>query len=421
MSHDDPARPPLHPETVAITHGYDPQSCLGAVKPPIFPSTTYVYRSAQHAKDVHRAYFDGAPLADGDPGLIYARLDHPNLAMVERRLAALDRAADAAVFASGMAAISATMLAFLKPGETLLHSRPLYGGTDALLNNELSAFGVRPFGFADATDEAAVRAAADEAMQHGPIGLVHLETPANPTASIADIGLVGRVCDAIRLRQGRRPILSVDNTFLGPFLQTPLEHGADLTITSLTKYAGGHSDFLAGGVSGAKEPVGRLKKLRTLLGSHLDPHVSWMLLRSLETLALRTERAGANARTVAAFLRGHPKVRRVTYLGFTDPASPAGAVLERQCAGTGSTFSFSIVGGEAEAFRMLDRLKLIRMAVSLGGTETLICHSATTTHYAVPRQRREEVGVDDATMRLSVGLEHPDDLVGDLAQALEAV
>jgi methionine-gamma-lyase len=414
--------PSLHPDTLTISHGYDPHECFGAVKPPIVPSSTYVYRSAQHAKDVHRAYFDGLPLPDGDSGFIYARLDHPNLDMVQRRVAALDRAEDAAVFSSGMAAISAVMLALLRPGETILHSRPLYGGTDSLIYNELSSFNIKPFGFADALDEAAIRELAEKAMQQGPIGLIHLETPANPTASIADIALVARIADGIRLQQGRRrPLVTVDNTFLGPFLQTPLEHGADLCITSLTKYSGGHSDLLGGGVSGARETIGRLKKLRTVLGSHLDPHACWMLLRSFETLHLRTERACANARAVATFLREHRKVKAITYLGFIADGSPASTVFERQCADAGSTFSFSLHGGEAEAFAMLDRLRVIRNAVSLGGTETLICHSATTTHYAVPRERREAVGVDDATMRLSVGVEHVGDIIADLRQALEAV
>jgi cystathionine gamma-synthase/methionine-gamma-lyase len=174
-------------------------------------------------------------------------------------------------------------------------------------------------------------------------------------------------------------------------------------------------------VSGAARLVDRLKKLRTLLGSHLDPHVCVMLLRSLETLHLRTERACANARRIADFLSAHPKVRSVGFLGHVDPNSSTGALLARQCSGAGSTFSFRIKGGETEAFRMLDRLAVIRMAVSLGGTETLICHSATTTHYSVPRDRREEVGVDDGTLRISVGIEHADDLVADLAHALDTV
>lgn len=412
----------LHPETLTIAHGYDPHAHHGAAKPPVFPSSTYLYRSAQHAKDVHRAYFDGAAMPGGeDPGFIYARLGHPNLTMIERRLSALDKGADAAVFGSGMAAISAVMLAFLRPGETVLHSRPVYGGTDALLYGELTAFGIKPFGFKDGLDGAAIRAELDRAMQAGPLGLIHLESPANPTGSVADIALVAEIAESVRLKQGRRPLISVDNTFLGPFLQSPLEHGADLCVTSLTKYAGGHSDLLAGGVSGSAHLIDRLKKLRTLLGSHPDPHACAMLLRSFETLHLRTERACANARRIAEFLATHPKVRSVTFLGHADPASRTGALLARQCAGTGSTFSFRIRGGEAEAFRMLDRLGVIRMAVSLGGTETLICHSATTTHYPVPRDRREEVGVDDGTLRISVGIEHVDDLVADLAHALDAV
>jgi methionine-gamma-lyase len=411
----------LHPETLAISFGYDPQKAFGAAKPPVFLTSTYVYPSAEHAKAVHQAYFDGAPPPEGS-GYIYSRLNHPNLDMVELRLAALDQGEDAAIFSSGMAAITAVTLQYLRPGDAVLHSRPLYGGVDSLLYNQHSAFGVRPYGIDDALDEGAMIAAAEAAGQEGPIGLIMLETPANPTASIADIALAASVAERIAARQhGRRPLVTVDNTFLGPFVQTPLAHGADLTITALTKYCGGHSDLLAGGVSGAKALVEPLKKLRMVLGSHLDPFSSWLLLRSLETLPLRTERAASNALTVASFLRDHPKVDGVTYLGFIPEGSLARAALDRQATGTGSTFSFTLKGGEAEAFRMLNRLKVMRLAVSLGGSETLICHPATTTHYATPKARREDVGVRDGTVRVSVGLEHRDDLIADLAQALEAV
>ena len=411
----------LHPETLAISFGYDPAQAFGAAKPPVFLTTTYVYPSAEHAKAVHAAYFDGAPQPEGS-GYIYSRLGHPNLDMVERRLAVLDRGEGAAVFSSGMAAISAVTMQNLRPGDAVLHSRPIYGGVDSLLYNQLAAFGVRPFSVDDALNEGSMSAVADAAGQDGPIGLIMLETPANPTASIADIALAVRLAQRIGERQnGRRPLVTVDNTFLGPFVQTPLAHGADLTITALTKYCGGHSDLLAGGVSGAKALVEPLKKLRMVLGSHLDPFSSWLLLRSLETLPLRTERAASNALKVAAYLRDHPKIASLTYLGFTPEGSPARAALDRQATGTGSTFSFNLRGGEAEAFRMLNRLRVMRMAVSLGGSETLICHPATTTHYATPPARREDVGIGDSTVRISVGLEHPDDLIADLAQALEAV
>jgi len=411
----------LHPETLAIGFGYDPATASGAAKPPVYLTSTYVYPSAEHAKAVHAAYFEGAPAPEGG-GYIYSRLNHPNLDMVERRLAALDRGEDAAVFSSGMAAISAVMMQYLRPGDAVLHSQPIYGGVDSLLQHQMTGLGMRPVAIADALSEAAFEAAAETALQDGPIGLIMLETPANPTASIADIALAAEIARRIAPRQdGRRPLVTVDNTFLGPFVQTPLAHGADLTLTALTKYCGGHSDLLAGGASGSKALVEPLKKLRMVLGSHLDPFSSWLLLRSLETLPLRTERAAGNALRVATFLRDHPKVASITYLGFTGDESAARATLDRQAKGVGSTFSFNLKGGEAEAFRLLNRLRVLRMAVSLGGSETLICHPATTTHYATPKGRREAVGIGEGTLRVSVGLEHSDDLIADLAQALEAV
>lgn len=413
----------LHPDTLTVGAGYDAHAHHGAVKPPMFLTSTFVYPTAQHAKDVHEVYFGARPARpDEASGYIYSRLDHPNMTMLEQRLAVLDGAAEAAVFNSGMAAISTMMQSILRPGQVILHSRPLYGGTDALVHTQLSHFGIRPVGIGDALDPASVRAAADEAMAAGTVGLVMIETPANPTGGISDIALAAEVAAEIGRAQGHRPPVVVDNTFLGPFQQNPLRHGADLCVTSLTKYAGGHSDLLGGSISGDSAMIGRLKQLRTLLGTHLNPHDCWMLLRSLETMHLRTERAGRNATAIAAFLRDHPKVASVTYLGFiANEGGPGAAAFARQCRGAGSTFSFRIRGGEAAAFRMLDRLQVIRMAVSLGGTETLICHSATTTHFAVPRERREAMGVDDSTLRISVGVEHEADLIADLDRAMEAV
>lgn len=410
---------PLHPDTLAVGFGYDPADAFGAVKPPIVLSSTFAYPSATAAKDAHRAYFDG-PAPDRDAPYIYARLDHPNLAMLQTRLAALDGAEDAAAFSSGMAAISATLLAHLRPGDSLLHTRPLYGGTHGLIYGPLAGLGIVGFAIEDGLEEASVAEAAGSALSHGPVGLIHIESPANPTTGLADIAMIARFADALGERTGRRPAVSVDNTFLGSLLQQPLRQGADLCLTSLTKYHGGHSDLLGGCLTGSLARVGPVQKLRTLLGTHMDPFTSWLLLRSLETFPLRNRRASENAGTVAAFLRDHPKVESVTYLGFLGSGTPARAVFDRQCAGAGSTFSFRIRGGESDAFTVLDRLRVFRMAVSLGGTESLICHPATTTHYAVPPALRKEVGVDDASLRISVGIEHPDDLVADLAQALDA-
>jgi len=412
----------LNPETIAVSHGYDPQSAMGAAKPPLYLTSTFVYRSAQHAKDAHRIFFDGP--AQGDEGRgahIYARLGHPNLDMVEARLAALDKAEASAGFCSGMAAISTVLLAHLQPGDVVLHSLPIYGGADSLLNKVMAGFGVKAFHFADGLDAAAIRRAADDAAAAGPVRLVWLETPANPTGAVVDVALVVEVAGELAARQGFRPIVAVDNTFLGPLLQCPLSLGADLTMTSLTKYCGGHSDLLAGGVSGRAELIGPLRALRTSLGNPMDAHSAWLLLRSLETLPLRTARACETALAIARFLRGHPKVAGVTFVGLAEPGSPVEALMRRQASGSGSTFSFRIKGGEAEAFRLLDALKLLRLAVSLGGSETLICHPASTTHYPIARDRLAEAGVIEATLRLSVGLEHPDDLIADLSQALDRV
>jgi cystathionine gamma-synthase/methionine-gamma-lyase len=421
MSRPDDATS-LHPDTIAVRRTYDPADAWGAVKPPIVLTSTYVFPSAAEAKAYHQTFFDqGGKAGEGDAGYIYSRLGHPNLTMVETRLAALDRAEDTAGFNSGMAAISTIALALLRPGQTVVYTRPLYSGSDNLLSTVLDKFGIAGESVLDACDEGAVRAAIAAARARGPIGLFMLETPANPTASLVDLALFRRLADEVGREQGETPPISVDNTFLGPLLQNPLEHGADLCVTALTKYSGGHSDLLAGAVSGSRALVGRLKGLRMILGNHMEPFTAWLMLRSLETMPVRTERACANAAALAAFLHGHPKVAAVTYLGLLEAGSPQRAVYDRQCAGAGSTFSFKVKGGEAEAFRLLDQLRLMSVAVSLGGTETLICHPATTTHYNVPRETREAGGIHDGTLRISVGLEHPDDLIADLARGLDAV
>jgi len=411
----------LRPETLAVAFGYDPEMGMGSVKPPIFMTSTFVYPSAQHAKNVHEAYFDGTGPLVGETNHIYSRLGHPGLDSLEKRLAAIDGAEEAVAYSSGMAAHSSIALAYVRPGDSVLHGRPIYGGVDMLYNSIMPQFGSHVAAYTDGTDENDVRKAADEAMAKGPLKLIIAETPANPTAAVVDLDLMVRIADEVGAKQGHRPLVVVDNTLLGPFAQRPIEHGVDLCMTSLTKYCGGHSDLLAGGISGRKELIDHLRMQRTTWGNHLDPYTSWLVLRSLESVAVRTERAMENARGVAEFLRDHPKVAGVTYLGFLEPGTVRRAVYDRQCKAAGSTFSFHLHGGEAEAFRMLDQLKLLKLAVSLGGSETLICHSASTTHYAVAPAQRLAGGITDGTIRLSVGLEHVDDLIGDLRQALEAV
>ena len=262
--------------------------------------------------------------------------------------------------------------------------------------------------------------AAEEAAGKGRVSVIFIETPANPTNTQVDFAAVGRIADAIARKLGTRPVTVCDNTLLGPVFQRPLEHGIDVSVYSLTKYVGGHSDLIAGAALGSKAMTKPIKALRGAIGTQLDPHSCWMLGRSLETLAIRMEKANANAAVVAKFLSGHGKVAKVGYLPFLEAGSAAARTFAAQSTGAGSTFSFDIVGGEKAAFRFLNALQIFKLAVSLGGTESLASHPAAMTHSGVPVEVRERIGVLDSTIRLSIGVEHPDDLVADLEQALAA-
>ena len=408
----------LHPETLMLGYGYDPLLSEGAVKPPVFLTSTFVFRSAEEGRD----FFDYTagrrePPQGTTAGLVYSRFNHPNSEIVEDRLAAYERAEACILFSSGMSAIATTILTFIRPGDVILHSQPLYGGTETLVTRTLSAYGVSAVGFADGVDEAAVRAAAEEAAAKGRVSVIMTETPSNPLNTLVDLKLIRAVADEIEARQQHRPIIVCDNTLLGPVFQHPLACGADVSVYSLTKYVGGHSDLVAGAALGDATLLKPIRQLRGAFGTQLDPHSSWMIGRSLETLALRMERADENARVVAEFLRDHPRVAIVHYLPFL-PDGPARRVFAAQCTAPGSTFSFDVRGGIAEAFRCLNRLQIIKLAVSLGGTESLACHPASTTHSGVPAEVRARIGVSDATIRLSIGIEHADDLLADLTQAL---
>ena len=411
----------LRPETLMLSYGYDPMLSEGAVKPPVFLTSTFVFGSAEEGRD----FFDYAsgrkqPPQGSAAGLVYSRFNHPNSEIVEDRLAIYEGAESCVLFSSGMSAITTTILAYARPGDVILHSQPLYGGTETLLSGTMANFGIGAAGFVDGVSETAIRAAAQEAQSKGRVSVVMIETPANPTNTLVDIQLLRRIADEIGAAQGVRPVLVCDNTLLGPVFQHPLAHGADVSVYSLTKYVGGHSDLIAGATMGTKATIAPIKALRGSVGTNLDPHSCWMLGRSLETLSLRMERSNANARHVAEFLRDHAKVDKVHYLAFLEKGSAAQAVFARQCTGAGSTFSFDIKGGEKEAFAFLNKLEIFKLAVSLGGTESLASHPAAMTHSGVPVAVRDRIGVLDTTIRLSVGIEHPDDLIADLAHALAA-
>jgi methionine-gamma-lyase len=411
----------LAPETLMMGFGYDPMLSEGSLKPPQFSTSTFVFRSAEDGKKFFAAMQGRRKLGpDEEPGLVYSRFNNPNLEVLEDRLALWDEAEASLAFASGMAAISTCLWAWLRPGDVVLQSQPIYGGTETLLHSILPEFGVTQIGFEVEGGTAAMRAAAEQAQRAGRVAAIYLETPANPTSGLVDIAEARRLSQTLAV-DGRRPPVIVDNTMLGPIFSTPLAHGADITVTSLTKYVGGHSDLIAGGASGDRLMLAPVRRMRSTLGTMCDPHTAWLLMRSLETLKLRMHAGAAGARRVAEFLRAHPKIENVWYLDFLPADHPDRPLHERQNRSAGSTFSFEVRGGEPAAFALLDRLEVIKLAVSLGGTETLASHPASTTHSGMGAEALKRFSITPALIRISIGVENPDDLIADLEQALAGV
>lgn len=411
----------LKPATLMMGHGYDPALSEGSLKPPIFLTSTFAFESAAAGK----RHFEGITgvREGGAEGLVYSRFNGPNQEILEDRLGIWDRAEDALVFSSGMSAIATLLLAYCGQGDVVVHSGPLYAATEGFIARQMSRYGVTYVDFPagasrEEIDRAIARGREQAAKQGGRLALIFLESPANPTNALVDIEAVSAARDAAFGDDG--PPVAIDNTFLGPLWQRPLEHGADIVVYSLTKYAGGHSDLVAGGISGAKAMMDPVRSLRNTMGTICDPNTAWMLLRSLETLEIRMRRASENAVKVCDFLKGHPKVEGVGFLGLLREGSQLD-IYRRHCTGPGSTFSLFVKGGEAESFRFLDALKIAKLAVSLGGTETLASHPAAMTHLSVPAERKKALGITDNLVRISVGIEDPDDLIADFDQALAAV
>lgn len=407
----------LKPSTLMMGHGFDPALSEGSLKPPIFLTSTFVFESAAAGK----RHFEGVTgkRPGGAEGLVYSRFNGPNQEILEDRLGLWEDAEDALTFSSGMSAIATLLLALVQPGDVVVHSGPLYAATETLIGRILGRFGITWLDFPAGATEEEIADVLQRAKAQGRVPLIYLESPANPTNALVDIQGVRKVRDSL-FADGERPPIAIDNTFLGPLWQQPLRLGADLSVYSLTKYAGGHSDLVAGGIAGSKDLINTIRLLRNTIGTITDPNTAWMLLRSLETLELRMSRAGENAAKVCAFLKDHPKVESVGYLGFLTEGRQAD-IYRRHCTGAGSTFSLYLKGGERESFAFLDSLKIAHLAVSLGGTETLASCPAAMTHLSVPPERKAALGITDNLVRISIGVEDPDDLIADFDQALSAV
>ena len=400
---------PANPGTSSVSLGHEVEDHLGSLKPPIYETSTFVFETAEEGKRFFEVAYGLAKAREGEEfGYIYSRLDNPNLRVAEARLAAWEGADDALIFNSGMAANNTLFLNYLRPGDLILYSTPVYGGTAKILESLFTELGVVTRTFHSDANERDLDGLIDDRS----LAMVYLETPANPTNDIFDIAMVGSVAHA----HGAR--LVVDNTFLSPVWQRPLDHDADLVVHSATKYLGGHSDITAGAVCGGAEDIDELRHLRYRLGTTASPHTAWMLTRSLETLQIRVEKQTANAVRVAAFLNDHPKVASVNHLSLLEADDPRKGIFERQCLGPGAMISFEVAGGEEEAFRFLNAIDVVRLAVSLGGTESLASHPWTMSHATMASEEKILLGVTPGLIRLSVGVEDSDDLIHDLEEAL---
>ena len=408
----------LSPATLMMGHGFDPALSEGSLKPPIFLTSTFVFETAAHGK----RFFEGitGKRPGGAEGLVYSRFNGPNQEILEERLKLWEGADDALTFSSGMSAIATLLLTFIQPGDVIVHSGPLYAATETLIAKILGRLGITYLDFPAGATREEIDAVIATAKARGRVALIFLESPANPTNALVDVEAVAAARDAA-FEPDDRPPIAIDNTFLGPLWAKPLAQGADLSVYSLTKYAGGHSDLVAGGIVGSKALINRIQMIRNTIGTICDPNTAWMLLRSLETLELRMDRAGENAAKVCDFLRDHPKVETVGYLGFLEPGSRQADIYNRHCTGPGSTFSLYLKGGEREAFAFLDALQIAHLAVSLGGTETLASAPAAMTHLSVPDERKQALGITDNLVRISIGVENADDLIADFTNALNAI
>lgn len=404
----------VRPPTALLTRGFDPSLSVGSARPAVFRSSTYVFSSPEAAE---RAFDIASGRATAEPGenveLIYSRLSHANSEILEDQIVPIEPGArEAAVFNSGMAAIMTMLLTFVKPGHSIVFTIPLYGGTDHLIRDFLKPLGIQAIPVVaghGATLDQAIHSASN-------LAAVFLETPANPTIVMTDIHRAAQTASS----HPDRPLIMVDNTFLGPAFQHPLMLGADLVVYSATKYLSGFSDML-GGVALAKDPelIRRMRAQRIMFGNILQPDECWLLDGRLPTVSLRMNRQSKNAQRIAESLVEHPKVKKVYYPTLFDDAEQIRIRLA-QTEFPGGIFSIDL-GSKTAAFEFLRRLTIARNAVSLGGVETLACHPKTTTHSSMSEEELHEAGVGDGLVRISVGIEDWRDLLSDFEHALVSV
>jgi len=404
-----------HPSTAVLTRGFDPRLSVWSARPAVFRTSTYVFPTPEAAERAFDITSGREQLQPGENSyLIYSRFNHPNAEILEDQMVPIEENAEwALVFNSGMAAIMTALLSVLKPGDSIVYTMPLYGGTMNMMHQLMEPLGIHTRAVAAGHSEEL-----DEAILGTPnLRAVLIETPANPTMRMTDI----RRATLTAARLDPKPVVMVDNTFLGPVFQHPLTLGADLVIYSATKYLGGFSDLLAGMVLGRDAELRKgMFGHRGMFGNILQPDECWILDGRLPTVSLRMNRQSKNAQRIAEALHGHKLLSRVIYPTlFTDPEQKR--IFAKQCDFPGGMFCIEFAGGKEPAFEFLRHLRITRNAVSLGGVESLTCHPKSTTHSAMSPQELEESGVTDGLVRISVGVEDWRDLLADFEQALSAV
>ena len=405
-----------------MSFGYTPEWSEGSVKPPIFQTSTFVFKTAEEGKRFFEVAYGKSELnAKEEIGLIYSRINNPNMQILEERLAVLEGSESAAAFESGMSAISTTMLSYLKPGDILIYGNPVYGGTHHFITHFLKDIGVKILPFSSETKTQEIITKLETSEYSGNVKMIYFESPANPTNSLFDLDELKKLKDEISVKSSNEIMLVMDNTYLGPLWQKPLDFGVDIVCYSATKFLNGHSDVIAGCAMGSKQVIGPIKTLRTFLGSMIAPYTAWLLTRSLETLHLRMAKQGENAEKVVNYLMSHKSVKTVSFPGIDTMGEKQNEIFKRQCLGSGAMISFEVFGGEKEAFKFLNNLKLIKLAVSLGSNESLAQHPHSMTHADVPDDIKEKIGINQGLIRLSVGIENAEDIIDDLNNAFKEI
>ena len=409
------------PESEMMGYAYDPHLSEGSAKVPLFQTSTFVFKNAEEGKaHFHIAYGLRKKGENESMSLAYSRINNPNLEIAEDRLKLWDKADGCALFQSGMAAITTTILELTRPNTLILHSSPLYGGTDHFIEHVLPKYNIKSMYFDSFNTLDSIIEEKEKKYPGMDVSLVYIESPANPTNSLVDIKKSKDLANHYTTTNNKTYV-AIDNTFMGPVFSQPMDFDVDVVLYSATKYIGGHSDLVAGAACGTYEVIGRLKTMRVFMGNMASPFTCWLILRSLETLKIRMEKSAENANKIAEMLDKHPKVSKVHFLGLIDKESAEYKVYKQQYSSNGGMISFDIEGGEKEAFKFLDSLKLVKLAVSLGGTESLACHPFSMTHADVSLETKNMIGMKESLVRLSIGIEDSDDLINDIKNSLEKV